>query len=341
MTLSVLYIGGTGQISLPCVEQSVAAGHKVTVLNRGQTTVPLPKGVETLVGDMAAQTYRALGDRTFDVVAQFRLYKPDEMKRDIATFTGKTGQYVFVSSASIYEKPVKHYVITERTRQSNPYWEYSRNKIACEAMLREQSALRYTIVRPSHTVRTGMPIEVGEPDGAIRRMIAGRPVVVTGDGSSLWTLTRSADVARAFVRLFGNDKAINEDFQITTDRGFTWNQIHDAIARGFGVNAIHAHVPTDVLVAYNKDWEGPLMGDKTWSALFDNTKVKSIVGEFNASQDIDEILADSVMHAKARLNTPLSAAAIAEDRLMDRIIAAQAAALPPDQAGNRHAGARV
>ena len=149
-----------------------------------------------------------------------------------------------------------------------------------------------------------MPIEVGEPDNAIRRMIAGKPVIVTGDGSSLWTLTRSADVARAFVRLLGNDKAINEDFQITTDRGFTWNQIHDAIARGFGVEAIHAHVPTDVLVAYNKDWEGPLMGDKTWSALFDNTKVKSIVGEFNASQDIDEILAELGDARARRASTP-------------------------------------
>ena len=290
MTLRVLYIGGTGQISLPCVEASVAAGHGVTVLNRGKTAVPLPAGVETLVGDMGAETYAALGDRTFDVVAQFRLYAPEEMERDIATFTGRTGQYVFISSASVYEKPVQHYLMTERTRQSNPFWEYSRGKSRCELLLRDQSALAYTIVRPSHTVRTGMPIQVGNPDNAIRRMLARKPVIVAGDGSSLWTLTRSADLARAFVRLLGNSRALGEDFQITTDCGFTWNQIHAAIARGFDVDAIHAHVPTSVLVAFNKEWEGPLMGDKTWSALFDNTKVKGVVGPFDASEDLDEIL---------------------------------------------------
>ncbi len=327
MALSVLYIGGTGQISLPCVELSAAAGHKVTVLNRGKTSQPLPKGVEMLVGDMNSDTYDALGDRHFDVVAQFRLYTPEQMKRDIATFAGKTGQYVFISSASVYQKPVRHYLMTERTPQDNPYWEYSRQKTACELLLRNQSALTYTIVRPSHTVRTAMPIEVGDADNAIRRMIASKPVIVTGDGSSLWTLTRSLDVAVPLVRLFGNSKALGDDFHITTDRGFTWNQIHEAIARGFGVGAIHAHVPTEVLVAYEKEWEAPLMGDKTWSALFDNSKVKSVAGPFEASQDIDEILHDSVMHAKLRLNAP-TPADNAEDRLIDRIIAAQAAVRP-------------
>lgn len=328
MALRVLYIGGTGQISLPCVEQSVAAGHQVTVLNRGQTSVPLPKGVETLVGDMGSETYRDLGDRKFDVVAQFRLYTPAEMKRDIATFSGKTGQYVFISSASVYQKPVQDTPMTERTKQDNPFWEYSRNKTYCEELLQAQSALPYTIIRPSHTVRTHMPVEVGDADAAIRRFIAGKPVVVTGDGSSLWTLTRSIDVARALVPLFGNSRALNDDFHITTDKAFSWVQIHEAIARGFGAEAIHAYVPTGVLVKFHKEWEGGLMGDKTWSALFDNSKVKGVVGEFNASQNIDEILADSVMHAKARLKTPLSATAEAEDRLMDKIIAAQAAVHP-------------
>lgn len=328
MALRVLYIGGTGQISLPCVEQSVAAGHQVTILNRGKTTVPLPKGVETLVGDMGSETYRALGDRTFDVVAQFRLYLPEEMKRDIATFAGRAGQYVFISSASVYEKPVRSYPMTERTPQNNPFWEYSRRKTACETLLRDQNALPHTIVRPSHTVRTGMPIEVGDSDNAVRRMIAGKPVIVTGDGASLWTLTRSADVARALVPLFGHPKAQNDDFHITTDRGFSWIQIHEAIARGFGVAAIHAPVPTNVLVAYHKEWEGPLFGDKSWSALFDNSKVKGVVGEFNASQNIDEILADSVAHAKQRLKHPPTPAAEEEDRLIDRIVAAQAAVRP-------------
>ena len=327
MALSVLYIGGTGQISWPCVEASLAAGHDVTILNRNKTATPLPVDVKTLVGDMNAAAYGELGGKHFDVVAQFRVYTPDQMKRDIATFTGKTGQYVFISSASVYEKPVRHYMMTERTKLENKFWQYSRDKIACERLLRDQDKLAYTIVRPAHTVRTHMPIEVGDADNAIRRMIAGKPVIVTGDGSSLWTLTRSVDVARAFVRLLGAPKAINDDFHITTDRGFTWNQIHDAIARGFGVAAIHAHVPTEALVAYEKEWEGQLMGDKTWSALYDNSKVKGVVGEFDASQDIDEILHDSVMHARQRLNTPAPAPS-AEDRLIDQIISAQASVRP-------------
>jgi nucleoside-diphosphate-sugar epimerase len=215
--------------------------------------------------------------------------------------------------------------MTEKTKLENRFWEYSRNKIACEELLRGQDKLPYTIVRPSHTVRTGMPIQVGDPDNAIRRMLAGKPVIVCGDGSSVWTLTRSVDVARPFIRLFGNPKALGEDFHITTDRGFTWNQIHEAIARGFGVEAIHAPVPTSTLVRHNRDWEGPLLGDKTWTALFDNSKVKSVVGSFEASEDIDEILAESIRHAKERLKQPPPAASDEEDRLIDRIIAAQAA----------------
>jgi nucleoside-diphosphate-sugar epimerase len=324
MALSVLYIGGTGQISLPCVEASVAAGHKVTVLNRGKTVTSLPKGVETIVGDMTADAYFDIGARHFDVVAQFRLYTPAQMKRDIAIFTGKTGQYIFISSASVYEKPVRHYMMTERTTLENKFWQYSRDKIACELLLRNQQELAYTIVRPSHTVRTHMPIQVGSPDVAIRRMIAGKPVIVAGDGSSIWTVTRSVDVATPLVRLFGNSLALSEDYHITTDRGFTWNQIHAAIARGLGVEAIHAHVPTSVLVACNKEWEGPLMGDKSWSALFDNSKIKGVVGDFDASQDIDEILVDSIAHAKQRLQANPTEES-AEGHLMDRIVAAQAA----------------
>ena len=301
MALSVLYIGGSGQISLPCVEASVAAGHKVTVLNRGKTKAPLPGGVETLVGDMNDFAYGELAGRRFDVVAQFRVYTASQMRLDIETFAGKTGQYVFISSASVYEKPVKNYLMTERTPLENKYWQYSRDKIDCERLLRSQQKLAYTIVRPSHTVRTAIPIQFGAHDLAIRRMIAGKPVIVAGDGSSLWTLTRSVDVAKPFVRLLGNSRALNEDFHITTDRGFTWNQIHEAIARGFGVEAIHAHVPSDTLVRFNKDWEGPLLGDKTWSALFDNSKVKSVAGPFEASQDLDEILHDSIVHARERL----------------------------------------
>jgi nucleoside-diphosphate-sugar epimerase len=321
MALSVLYIGGTGQISLPSVEASLAAGHDVTILNRNKTAVALPKGVKTLIGDMNDDAYATLGDKHFDVVAQFRLYTPDQMKRDIATFTGKTGQYVFISSASVYEKPVRHYLMTERTKLENKFWQYSRDKIACELMLRDQDRLSYTIVRPSHTLRTHMPIQVGAPDVAIRRMIARKPVIIAGDGSSLWTITRAVDVAAPLVRLFGNSHAINDDFHITTDRGFTWNQIYEAIADGFGVESIHAHVPTETLVRFNPEWAGQLLGDMTWSALFDNSKVKGVVGPFEASRDINEILHDSIMHAKERLKAPATESH--EDGLIDTIIAGQ------------------
>jgi nucleoside-diphosphate-sugar epimerase len=213
-------------------------------------------------------------------------------------------------------------MMTERTKLENRYWQYSRDKIACERLLRDQDRLAYTIVRPSHTVRTHMPIQVGDPDAAIRRMIAGKPVVVAGDGSSLWTLTRSLDVATPLVRLFGNPAALNDDFHITTDRGFTWRQIHEAMARGFGAEAVHAPVPTETLVRFNKEWAGPLLGDKSWSALFDNSKVKRVAGPFQASQDIDEILRDSIVHAKERLKAPAPPESD-EDRLIDRLIVAQ------------------
>jgi nucleoside-diphosphate-sugar epimerase len=325
MALSVLFIGGTGQISLPCLHLAVEAGHKVSILNRGKTNVDLPKGVETIVGDMGDEkTYSQLGKRSFDVVAQFRLYTPDQMKKDIAAFTGNTGQYVFISSASAYQKPAKHYIITERTPLENPYWQYSRDKIACERMLRDQSKLPWTIVRPSHTVRTGMPLAIGDGDSVARRLLRGAPVIVHGDGTSLWTVTRSADLAVPFVKLFGNGQALGEDFHITNDRAFTWDEITNAIAAGLGVKADIRHVPTDTLVAYNPAWEGPLTGDKSWSALFDNSKIKGLVGDFKCAQDLPTIVEESVANFKAR-NKAHDQGPHELDPLMDRICKDQAA----------------
>ena len=322
---SILFIGGTGQISLPCVHEAVAAGHKVSVLNRGKTDVPLPAGVSVIAGDMDdAATYGALGERKFDVVCQFRAYTAEQMKKDIAAFTGKTGQYVFISSASAYQKPARHYIITERTPLENPYWLYSRNKIACETMLREQSALKWTIVRPSHTVRTGLPLAIGDDDAVARRMLRGAPVIVHGDGHSLWTVTRSADFAVPFVKLLGNGQALGEDFQITNDRAFTWDEIVTAIAAGLGVEPKIVHVPTDTLVRYNKDWEGPLVGDKCWSALFDNSKVKRVAGDFTCAEDLETILEESIAHFKVR-NATADQEPHELDPLMDRICAEQAA----------------
>lgn len=325
MALNVLFVGGTGQISLPCVEYAVAQGHKVSVFNRGQRDAKLPAGVTSITGDMKdPASYRRLGDMGFDVVAQFMVFTPEQMAEDIATFGGKTDQYIFISSASVYEKPARHYIITEKTPAVNPYWAYSQAKIACEQMLQQAANLPWTIVRPSHTVRTGLPTMMGEGDIVIRRMQQGKPVIVAGDGTSPWTLTRSRDLAVPFVNLFGKSAALGEVFHITSDRAYSWDDIYRAIGRGIGLTPRIVHVPSDTLVAYNKAWEGPLLGDKTWSALFDNSKVKRVAGDFTCSEDLDEVLEDSIGFLKQRLasNAPVN---MELDPLFDRITSEQMA----------------
>jgi nucleoside-diphosphate-sugar epimerase len=320
---SVLFVGGTGQISLPCVEFAVAQGHKVAVFNRGQRDAALPAGVESIVGDMKdPASYAELGKRKFDVVAQFMVFTPEQMAEDIKTFAGNTGQYIFISSASVYEKPARHYIITEKTPAVNPYWAYSQAKIACEQMLKA-SSLTWTNVRPSHTVRTGLPTMMGEGDIVIRRMQQGKPVIVAGDGTTPWTLTRSRDFAVPFVNLFGKEAALGEDFHITSDRAYSWDQIYAAIGRGVGLEPNIVHVPSDTLVRYNKAWEGPLIGDKSWSALFDNSKVKRVAGDFTCSEDLDEVLEESIGFLKQRLasNAPVN---MELDPLFDRITSEQA-----------------
>jgi nucleoside-diphosphate-sugar epimerase len=324
MALNVLFVGGTGQISLAAVQLAVAAGHRVSVFNRGHANAGLPAGVTSIVGDMNdAASYGALAKNSFDTVCQFMAFTPEQMARDIANFTGHTGQYIFISSASVYEKPARHYVITEKTPTVNPYWEYSQRKIACEKLLKEQSKLAWTIVRPSHTVRTGLPTMMNEGDIVGHRMLRGRPVLICGDGTTPWTLTRSIDLAAPFIRLFGNSRALGEDFHITSDRGYLWNDIYATIAEKLGVKAEIVHVPTDTLTRYHPAWEGPLLGDKTWTALFDNSKIKSVAGSFTCSEKLDEILDESVAHFKKRLAE--KGPQIGElDPLMDRIAKEQA-----------------
>jgi nucleoside-diphosphate-sugar epimerase len=325
MALNVLFIGGTGQISRPCVELAVKAGHKVTVFNRGLRGETLPKKVKLITGDMKdAAAYGRLGRTKWDVVAQFMVFTPEQMQLDIDTFAGTTGQYIFISSASVYEKPASHYVITEKTPAVNPYWPYSQNKIRCEEMVQAAKKLPWTIVRPSHTVRSGLPTMMNEGDLVARRMLAGKPVLVAGDGTTPWTLTRSADFAVPFTGLLGNRKALGEIFHITGDKGFTWDAIYRAIARGLGVEAKIVHVPTDTLIRYKPDWEGPLLGDKTWAALFDNKKVKRVAGKFTCSEDLDEILKEPLVHLRERLKNP-GPDTFELEALMDRIAAEQSA----------------
>jgi nucleoside-diphosphate-sugar epimerase len=302
MSLKVLFIGGTGNISLPCVAEAVAADHRVSVFNRGATGAELPSGVTSIVSDMSdTATYRELGKGGFDVVCQFIAFRPTQVAEDIAAFSGRVGQYIFISSASVYEKPPRHYIITEKTPTVNPYWGYSQDKIACEAMLKAANGFGWTIVRPSHTMRTGLPTMFNEGDSVAHRMIAGKPVIVAGDGATPWTLTRPADFAVPFVNLFGKAAALGEDFHITSDNAYDWDGIYRAIAGGLGVEADIVHVPTDTLVRYHSDWEGPLKGDKSWAALFDNTKVKRVAGDFACVKDLDAVIAEPVAHFKARL----------------------------------------
>lgn len=324
MAQSVLFIGGTGQISYPCVAEAVAQGHEVSVFNRGKRPDALPQGVTSITGELGGPEYAELAKRHFDVVCQFIAFTPDQVARDIEVFTGHCGQYVFISSASVYQKPPHHYVITEATPAINPYWPYSQAKIACEQLLNETKGLSWTTVRPSHTVRTGLPIMMGDSDIMARRMLDGEPTIVAGDGNTPWTLTRSVDFAVPFVRLFGKAAAMHDTFHITNDRAHIWDNIQKAIGRLLGVEAKIVHVPTDTLIRYNPEWVGPLVGDKAWTAIFDNSKVKGVVGDFSCAESLDEILEEPIAHLKQRLADKRPPKG-EFDALVDRICAAQSA----------------
>lgn len=288
--MRILYIGGTGEISYSCLEAGIAAGQNVTVFNRGQSV--LPDRVNRIIGDVNDETaYRALGHEHFDVVCQFRAFEPPHIERDLAVFGGRCGQYVFISSASAYEKPPRDYLITEATPLVNPFWAYSRAKAAMEAMLMEWHAakkLPVTIIRPSHTYRLRFPGTFVSGDVQAWRILHGRPVIVIGDGTSLWTLTHSEDFARPFVKLLGNRRALGEAFHLTADHATTWDAIYAAIGAALGIEPTLVHVPTQTLIRYDREWIGPLLGDKSWSTVFDNRKVKSIAGDFTCSVTLEE-----------------------------------------------------
>lgn len=282
--MRVLYIGGTGEISFECVHESVRLGHDVSVFNRGNNNAGLPSACRFIQGDVDDDAaYRRLAANDFDAVCQFRLFTPEAMQRDLSVFAGHCGQYVFISSASAYRKPLRGLPITESMPLDNPYWAYSRAKAAMEAMLRSQTNIPYTIVRPSHTYRTRMPTPLG---GEVSRMMRGKPVVLHGDGESLWTVTHARDFARPFTRLLGESRAVGEAFHITHDRQWSWNEIFEAIAAAIGLREVEVvHVASETLVRYRPEWEGPLLGDKSASVIFDNAKIKRVVGDFDCPID--------------------------------------------------------
>lgn len=284
--LRVLFIGGTGVISAAAAERVVAVGHRLTILNRGSKTHrPATEGAEVLKADMrdAASVRAALGNRMFDVVVDFVAFTADHAAADIELFTGRTGQYVFISSASAYQKPPARLPILESTPLRNPFWQYSRDKIACEDLLVKtyrEKGFPVTIIRPSHTYdRTSIALTGGWTD--IARMRARKPVVVHGDGTSLWTLTHASDFAKALVGLFGLPQAIGDNFTITSDEYLPWNRIYEIFAEAAGAPAPQlVHIASDTIAAAAPDLGPSLLGDKSHSLVFDNSKVKALVPEF-------------------------------------------------------------
>ena len=331
--MKVLYVGGTDQISIDCVHESVRAGHETWVLNRGNSNDGLPAETKFIICDFEDDTaYAQIADLGFDVVCQFRVFGVDKLQRDIDLLAGKIGQYVLISSASAYQKPVTCQFITEDVPLVNPYWEYSRNKAACEALLREQwnansggnsGGAGWTIVRPSHTSRDMLITALSEHDQLAERMLAVKPVILPGDGTSLWTITAAKDFAPPFVKLLGNENALGEAFHLTDDRAYAWNTIYAALGEALGVTPDIVHVPTATLVSFNPHWEGPLWGDKSWSAQFDNTKIKSVVGEFSCPTPLAQFTGDRVAEFRERRSvTPLSGID-QQDVLFDRIVEKQ------------------
>jgi nucleoside-diphosphate-sugar epimerase len=285
--MNVLFVGGTGIISSASARLALARGIDLTFLCRGQTERhPVPRGAKVLRGDVRdPQSVRnALGDRRFDVVVQWIGFVPAHIELDLELFRGRTSQYVFISSASAYQTPPSRLPVTESTPLHNPYWQYSRDKIACEERLiraYRSEGFPATIVRPSHTYDPALlPVHGGWT--IVDRMRRGLPVIVHGDGTSLWTLTHHEDFARGFVGLLGRYDTVGEPFHITSDEALSWNQLHEMLGHAAGVTPKIVHVTSDLIAAFDPEWGGSLLGDKAHSMVFDNTKIKRLVPDFRA-----------------------------------------------------------
>lgn len=282
-----LFIGGTGTISNAISKRCLEKGWELYLLNRGNH--PLPAGAKSLCVDVndEEKVRQLLADLHFDVVADFIIFNVEQLERDIRLFSGRTDQYIFISSASAYQKPAVNPLITESTPLCNPYWEYSRNKAACEdRLMREyrENGFPFTVVRPSHTYsERKVPVPLHGNFGSfqvVERIRQGKKVIVPGDGTSLWTLTHSNDFAKGFCGLMGNPHAIGNAYHITSDERMTWDQIVRITAQALGVEARIVHIPTDVLGKLNPEWVGSMAGDKSNSVWFDNTKIRRDAPEF-------------------------------------------------------------
>jgi nucleoside-diphosphate-sugar epimerase len=283
--MKLLFVGGTGNISSSCSRLALALGHELWLLHRpGRPGIAGAHDLHCDINDEAAAA-AALAPHHFDVVVQFISFEPAQIERDVRLFSGRCRQYVFLSSASAYAKPRTFAPITERTPLENPHWQYSRNKIACEHALRVagQAGFPFTIIRPSHTYDTVILLPIGGwlDFTAIERMRRGQPVIVPGDGTSLWTITHSEDFAQGLLGLLGNARALGEDFQITSDEALTWNELYIQTAAAAGAPPpTLVHIPSELLVAWLPQLEGTLLGDKSHTAIFDNSKLRRAVPEF-------------------------------------------------------------
>ena len=307
--MNALLIGGTGTISMAITRLLAEKGWEVHLLNRGNRKAEVPQGVHWIQADISDEQAVAqiLQGRHFDCVCEFIGFLPEQVERDIRLFEGKTSQYLYISSASAYHKPATDYRITEGTTLANPYWEYSRNKIACEEVLMKayrEHQFPVTIIRPSHTYdNRNVPLGVHGDKGSyqvIKRMLQGKPVIIHGDGTSLWTMTHNTDFAKGYVGLMGNPHAIGEAFQITNDENLTWNQIYAAIARVLGVELKAFHVSSEFLAATGKyDLLGSLIGDKANSVVFDNSKLKRAVPDFVPTVRFEQGIRDTIENIMA------------------------------------------
>ncbi len=285
--MRILFVGGTGNISRACTDACLALGWEVFHLNRGTRKEEVREGVITLTSDIhdLARVKELLKGLRFDAVVDWIVFKEEDAKRDLDLFEGKTDQYVFISTASAYEKPPRSLPITESTPLKNPFWKYSQDKIACEKVFLDafkSKGFPITIVRPSYTYGDGwIPSQFGSAEYTIaQRILSGKPIVVPGDGTNFWTLTHNSDFAKGLRGLLGNSGAIGEAFHITSDEAYSWDEIYRTLGRALGVEPQLIHIPSELIVDRYPDWTGNLLGDKSYTALFDNSKIKRFVPDF-------------------------------------------------------------
>lgn len=335
--MKILFIGGTGIISSACADLALARGHELFLLNRSVSKKnPVPAGATLIQGNVYTEEERLAGilaDHHFDAVVDYVAYHPNDIERDLRLFRGRTDHFVFISSASAYQKPVKNYFITEETPLENPYWEYSRNKISSENRLMQayrEEGFPVTVIRPSHTYGpTDLPFGITSwqhPWTVVDRMKRGQKVIVPGDGTSLWVLTWNADFAKGLVGLLGNEQSIGEAFQITSDETLSWDQIHLEAYLALGLEPKIVHIPSDLMAMYDPHSLGSLIGDKANSVVFDNSKIKRFVPDYSCEVNWAEGVRRSLAWFEA--HPEFQTVDQEMNSLWDRIIASYERAFP-------------